>query len=74
MGESVKVARERVRAPHKAYEGPVFEKEIRCNCGKLLARRTKCGKIMVWCKQCRKEVELEVEPDEPVGKNVRKTT
>lgn len=39
-------------------------KEIHCSCGKLLARRTKSCKIMVWCKSCHKEVELEVEPYE----------
>lgn len=45
------------------------DKEICCTCGKLLARRTKSGKIMVWCKKCHKEVELEVEPYEPVERN-----
>lgn len=39
--------------------------EIKCKCGKLLARRTESGKILVWCKSCHKEVELEVEPYEP---------
>lgn len=46
--------------------------EIKCTCGKLLARRTESGKILVWCKSCHKEVELEVEPYEPdkmQGKN-----
>lgn len=41
--------------------------EIKCTCGKLLARRTESGKILVWCKSCHKEVELEVEPYEPTG-------
>ena len=41
------------------------EKNIRCACGKLLARVREDGKIMVWCKYCKKEVELEVEPSEP---------
>ena len=40
-------------------------KKIYCDCGKLLARRTRDGKILVWCKSCHKEVELEVEPYEP---------
>ena len=44
------------------------EKEIHCSCGKLLAKRHSDGKIYVWCKECRKEVELEVEPYEPVQK------
>lgn len=44
------------------------EKEIRCkHCKshKLLAKIRKNGKIYVWCKECHKEVELEVEPYEP---------
>lgn len=44
------------------------QKEIRCNCGKLLAKIGPDGKIKVWCKQCRKEVPLEVEPYEPKQK------
>ena len=42
-----------------------MEKEIRCKhceAHKLLAKIHKDGKIYVWCKECRKEVELEVEP------------
>lgn len=45
------------------------EKEIRCkHCKshKLLAKQRENGKIYVWCKECRKEVELEVEPHEPI--------
>ena len=40
------------------------EKEIICGCchKKLLAKLNSDGKIYVWCKECRKEVELEVEP------------
>lgn len=34
------------------------EKDIRCECGKLLAKVRSDGKIMVWCKQCKKEVEM----------------
>lgn len=33
------------------------DKPIKCDCGKLLARERN-GKIFVWCKQCKKEVEL----------------
>lgn len=40
-------------------------REIHCQCGKLLAKQREDGKIVVWCKSCRKEVELEVEPYEP---------
>lgn len=42
-----------------------LRKEIHCQCGKLLAKQREDGKIVVWCKSCRKEVELEVEPYEP---------
>ena len=43
------------------------DKKIICgNCKKkLLAKQKKDGKIYVWCKECHKEVELEVEPYEP---------
>lgn len=44
------------------------EREIHCSCGKLLAKITKDGIIKVWCKSCKKEVELEVEPYEPKNK------
>lgn len=45
----------------------MIEKEIICGCckHKVLAKRHSDGKIYVWCKECRKEVELEVEPYEP---------
>ena len=49
----------------------MMEKEIRCkHCSahKLLAKIRENGKIYVWCKECRKEVELEVEPYEPTGR------
>ena len=41
------------------------EKEIICGCcqHKVLAKLHSDGKIYVWCKECRKEVELEVETD-----------
>lgn len=42
------------------------DKEIHCSCGKLLCRVTKRGTIKVWCKKCHKEIEVEVEPYEPV--------
>lgn len=46
-----------------------MKKEIRCKhceAHKLLAKIHENGKIYVWCKECRKEVELEVEPYEPI--------
>lgn len=43
------------------------EKEIKCDCGKLLAKQHADGKIYVWCKKCRKEIELEVKPYEQSG-------
>ena len=50
-----------------------MEKEIVCGCchKKLLAKQRKDGKIYVWCKECRKEVELEVEPYEPERNTVQ---
>ena len=38
----------------------MHENAIRCDCGKLIARE-KDGKIFVWCKQCRKEVEIPIQ-------------
>lgn len=46
-----------------------MDKEIRCkHCKdhKLLAKQREDGTIWVWCKSCRKEVELEVESYEPM--------
>ena len=47
-----------------------MEKEIICGCchKKLLAKQRKDGKIYVWCKECRKEVELEIEIEQPKTK------
>lgn len=50
-----------------------MEKEIRCKCGKMVAKIHSDGKIYVWCKECRKEVELEVEPYEPKpGRDIKR--
>ena len=49
-----------------------MDKEIRCKCckdHKLLAKQRKDGTIWVWCKACKKEVELEVEPREPKNRD-----
>lgn len=43
-------------------------KDIKCKCGKLLAKLHDDGEIYVWCKGCKKEVKLEVEPHEPENK------
>ena len=48
-------------------------KEIHCACGKLLAKVKKDGTIWVWCKGCKKEVKLEVESYEPMGKRKGQT-
>lgn len=45
-----------------------MDKEICCSCGKLLAKIRSDGKIMVWCKACRREVELKIEADTPKTK------
>ena len=37
--------------------------EIKCECGKLLAKLHEDGKIYVWCKSCHKEVELKIEKE-----------
>lgn len=38
-----------------------MEKQIKCNCGKLLAKIDENGQIKVFCKKCKKEVALEIE-------------
>lgn len=48
----------------------MIEKEIHCSCGKLLAKRHSDGKIYVWCKECRKEVELEIDMSFPNSKSI----
>lgn len=37
---------------------------IRCECGKVIAKYRN-GRIYLWCKACRKEVELTIEKVEP---------
>ena len=37
--------------------------DIKCECGKLLAKLHDDGKIYVWCKLCHKEVELKIEKE-----------
>lgn len=53
---------------YDARQVSLQDKEIHCSCGKLLLKRTASGTIKVWCKKCHKEVEVEVEPYEPVDK------
>ena len=51
----------------------MMEKEIRCkHCSahKLLAKIRENGKILVWCKECKKEVELEVDFSFPNSKSI----
>ena len=38
--------------------------DIKCECGKLLARYEK-EKIILYCKRCKKEVEIEINKLEP---------
>ena len=40
-----------------------MDKEIRCECGKLIARISEDGTIKVWCKSCKKEVPVKIEPE-----------
>ncbi len=44
------------------------EHNIKCPCGKLIAKE-RDGKIYVWCKHCKKEVELKIEKREPLSRN-----
>lgn len=48
------------------------EKEIFCGCckHKVLAKRHSDGKIYVWCKECHKEVELELDMSFPNSKSI----
>lgn len=34
--------------------------ELKCNCGKLLARYEN-GNIILYCKRCRKEVKIDID-------------
>lgn len=47
----------------------LLDKKIHCHCGKLLLKITPSGKIKVWCKECRKEIEIEVQSHEPRESN-----
>lgn len=38
----------------KAQDGRII-----CDCGKLIARE-KNGRLYVWCKNCKREIEIEV--------------
>ena len=38
--------------------------DLKCECGKLLARY-ESGKIILYCKRCKKEVEIEIKDIEP---------
>lgn len=38
--------------------------DINCECGKLLARYEE-GKIVLYCKRCKKEVEIDINKLEP---------
>ena len=46
-------------------ESGKMDKPIKCDCGKLIAKY-KDGKLFVWCKSCKREVEVKIEyPKEP---------
>lgn len=42
------------------------ECNVKCDCGKLIAKK-KNGKIYLWCKHCKKEIELKIE-SEPLSR------
>ena len=45
-----------------------MDKSIKCDCGKLIAK-TRDGKLYVWCKNCKREVEIKIEyPKEPLSR------
>lgn len=46
------------------------EKAIRCACGKLIAKE-RDGKIFLWCKECRQEVELKIEKESHYEPKIR---
>lgn len=35
---------------------------LRCDCGKIIAKQ-RDGKIYLWCKHCKKEIELNIETE-----------
>ena len=47
------------------------EKDLKCHCGKLLGK-VKNGKLYLYCKQCKKEVQIDV-IFEPVQKENTKS-
>lgn len=48
--------------PTNERGGKSTETDIKCSCGKLIAKE-RGGKIYLWCKSCRREVELEFEKE-----------
>lgn len=48
--------------PTNERDGKSTETDIKCSCGKLIAKE-RGGKIYVWCKSCRREVELKFEKE-----------
>lgn len=44
-------------------EAGIQGEPVHCGCGKLLAYE-RDGKIFVWCRGCRKEVELKIQSGE----------
>ena len=45
-----------------------MDKPIKCDCGKMIAKY-KDGKLFVWCKSCKREVEVKIEyPIEPMSR------
>lgn len=37
------------------------ETQIKCSCGKMLAKITSDGRIKLWCKKCKQEIEFKIE-------------
>lgn len=41
---------------------------VKCTCGKMIAR-LRNGKVYVYCKTCKREVQLEIEPRATVAQS-----
>lgn len=66
LDEYKKLNKERI----EQGERELAAEEISCSCGKLLCKLSKSGRILVWCKECRKEVELELDMSFPNSKSI----
>lgn len=59
--------------PANERGGKSTETDIKCSCGKLIAKE-RGGKIYLWCKSCRCEVELKFEKESRNEPNNKKAS